>query len=280
MRAILAFALAVAALAGAGAAVAQTVEFRNVAARVTIIPEPRSDVQVIVLKTNPRLPLHVDRSLGGRVVVSGGDWWSWLFGPKPSCRGDASVYVPSVGDVASEDLPQIAVRVPMDADVDAGGVIYGSVGRSHSLHLRAAGCGAWTVANVEDRLDVVLAGADRLHTGAARAMALHIAGASEATTTAVANGFTVEIAGVGDVHVGQASGPVGVHMAGGGDVRIDGGDASALDVHIAGSGSVAYGGTAGSLDAHIAGSGDIRAAKVTGAVNRFIAGSGTVIVGQ
>jgi hypothetical protein len=282
MRATLAFVAGFIALGWAGLASAQTIEFRNVSARVVIVPEARSDVKVIFLKTNPSLPLRIEQGFGDRTIVRGGDWFGLFWGAHANCNfgdGEPTTMTPGVGSVAYDDLPQIVVRVPEDAVVDAGGAIYGSVGRAHSLRLRIAGCGEWTVANIEDELTVAAAGSGRLHTGSAGHMTLEIAGASTATTTQVQNGLEVSIAGAGDVRVGQASGPVQVSMAGGGNVRIDGGRASTLGVNIMGSGNVDYGGVADSLQASIAGSGDIHATKVLGAVNKSIAGSGSVEVG-
>jgi hypothetical protein len=275
--------LAALCLAGAGSASAQTISFKDIAARVVIIPEARSDVQVLFLKTNPRLPMKVVKLFSDTTQVEPLSWTSWFWGPHISCNDrdqQPTASVPGVGDIAYDDLPQITVRVPMNAKVVAGGAIYGSAGRSQALNLVVAGCGDWTVANVQNQLWVEFAGSGRLHTGSAGAMSLRIAGAATVTTTEVLNGLTVEIAGVGNVHVRSASGPLGVHLAGGGDVHIDGGRATTMAVHIAGSGNVDYGGVADSLDANIAGSGEISAAKVLGPVNKFIAGSGTVDVGQ
>lgn len=282
MRAILSVILAAVAAGLAGAAAAQTIEFRNVAARVVIIPEQRSDVQVIFLKTNPRMPMRIDKAFGDRTVVESGDWFGWFLGPHVNCSthdDEPMTYVPGIGDMDYDQLPQITVRVPMDAEILAGGAIYGSAGRSHSLRLRIAGCGQWTLANVQDQLWVQYAGSGTLHTGSAGRMSLKIAGAATTTTTSVANGLDVNIAGVGNVRMGQVSGPVAIHLAGGGNVRVDGGRATSLDVHIAGSGDVDYGGVADTLNANIAGSGDIRAAKVLGTVTKFVAGSGSIDVG-
>jgi hypothetical protein len=282
MRKALALVAGLMALGWAGLASAQSVEFRNVSARVVIVPEQRADVQVIILKTNPSLPLRVEKGFGGKMVVRGSEWFGMFWGAHADCNlgeNSPSTDVPRVGRVAYDDLPQIVVRTPEDANVEAGGAIYGSVGRAHSLRLHVAGCGEWTVANVEDQLIVASAGSGRLHTGSAGHMSLEIAGASTATTTEVQHGLDVSIAGAGDVRVGQASGAVQVSMAGGGSVRIDGGRASNLGVNIMGSGNVDYGGVADNLQASIAGSGDIRAAKVLGNVSKSIAGSGSVEVG-
>ena len=56
-----------------------------------------------------------------------------------------------VGEVSWADMPQVVIRTPRDVDVDAGGAVCGTVGRSASLELGNAGCGDWTVANVEGR---------------------------------------------------------------------------------------------------------------------------------
>ncbi|HEX4197648.1 MAG TPA: DUF2807 domain-containing protein [Caulobacteraceae bacterium] len=282
MRTLWSVLLAAIVLGWTGAAAAQTVSFKDVTARVVIIPEQRPDVQVIFLKTNPHLPMKLVKVFGDVTQVQPANWMGWFWGPRPVCdsRDDhPAVTVPGGGDIDYDDLPQIAVRVPLDAKVDAGGAIYGAVGRSQSLHLKVGGCGDWTIANVQDELRVQYAGSGRLHTGSAGKMTLQIAGAATVTTTEVADGLTLDIAGVGNVHMRKVSGPLGVHLAGGGDVHIEDGRATTMAVHIAGSGNVDYGGTADSLDANIAGSGDIRAAKVIGAVNKFIAGSGTVDVG-
>ncbi len=282
MRRVLGLVAAAVCLAGASAAGAQTIVFKNVAARVVIIPEARSDVQVLFLKTNPHAPLKVVQLFNNTTQVQPANWSGWFWGPHMSCddRDDQpSAQVPGLGEIAYDDLPQITVRVPMDAKVVAGGAIYGSAGRSQSLNLVIAGCGDWTVANVQDRLQVEFAGAGKLHTGSAGNMNLRIAGAATVTTTDVQNGLMLNVAGVGNVRMHNVSGPLDVRLAGGGDVRIDNGRATAMAVHIAGSGNVDYGGTADSLNANIAGSGEIRAAKVLGAVNKFIAGSGSVDVG-
>jgi hypothetical protein len=283
MRRVLGLILAAICLAGASVAGAQTIAFKNIAARVVIIPEARSDVQVLFLKTNPRVPLRVVKLFNDTTQVQPADWTGWFWGPHMSCndRDDQpTAHVPGLGEIAYDDLPQITVRVPMDAKVVAGGAIYGSAGRAQNLTLVIAGCGDWTVANVQDRLWVEFAGAGKLHTGSAGNMTLRIAGAATVTTTDVQNGLTLNVAGVGNVRVHNVSGPLDVHLAGGGDVRIDNGRATTMAVHIAGSGNVDYGGVADSLNANIAGSGEIRAAKVLGAVNKFIAGSGSVDVGQ
>lgn len=275
------------AFALAGTAGAATVELRNLAARVTIVPEARSDIQVTVVRTNPRLPVRVrEQRLGERAVVEGdvGPNWLrlWLGGRVASCPEDGerpSVKVLGAGSVAYDDLPQIVVRTPPQARIRSRGVVLGAIGRSQAVDLAVAGCDRWTIANVRDDLKVRYAGEGRVRAGSAGRLMLKIVGSGEVSANQIARGLGVEIAGSGDVTVAQASGPVKVEIAGDGSVRVGGGHAAAVVAKIAGSGDVDYGGTADSLQASIAGSGDVHAARVTGRVAKSIAGSGRVSVG-
>ncbi|MGH3644444.1 MAG: hypothetical protein ACRDUX_36130, partial [Mycobacterium sp.] len=135
----------IAALSAAGVANAASVEVKDAVARVTVIPENRSDVKVEFIATNPKLPLQL-RTFGGRTIVDGD-----LDRRIRDCHGTgerASVSVRGVGNVGWSEMPQIVIRTPRDVDVDAGGAIWGTVGRSASLALGNAGCGDWTVGNV------------------------------------------------------------------------------------------------------------------------------------
>jgi hypothetical protein len=69
MRAILAFGVAAAALLAAGAASAgePTVEIKNAVARVIVVPEARSDIQVVFKSTNASLPLTLRRRPAARL---------------------------------------------------------------------------------------------------------------------------------------------------------------------------------------------------------------------
>lgn len=278
-----------AALVLAGPALAAgEVELHDVTARVTIIPEARDDVQVTLVKTNPRLPLRVHPGLDGDTVIegaaSGRNWFGlWLNGRMTHCPSDddhPSVDVMGVGSVDFDDLPQIVIRTPMQAKVRTRGVVIGSVGRSDAFNLAVGGCDRWTIANVRNDLRIDQAGSGRVRAGSAGSMSIRIAGSGDVAANEIANGLTVEIAGSGDVSTASASGPIRLEVAGDGDISLGGGHASVLSVKIAGSGDVDYRGVADSLDASIAGSGDVYAAKVTGPVTKSIMGSGRVEAGR
>ena len=277
MRLSLMLLAAAASLTTAGGASAAAVEVKDAVARVTVIPENRSDVKVEIIAPNSRLPLMVHSS-GGRTIVDGG-----LNHRIRECRGKGdrtTVHVRGVGDVGWADMPQIVIRTPRDVDVDTGGAVWGTVGRSASLNLGNAGCGDWTVGNVEGRMRISQAGSGDTHAGAAGEARVRVAGSGDTQIADVKGRLEVDIAGSGDVSVVSVSGPVKVHVAGSGDVRIAGGMASELDVAVAGSGGVHFGGTAANLKAHIMGSGDVHVREVTGNISKTVMGSGGVIIGN
>jgi hypothetical protein len=277
MRVTLMLIAATAACAAAGAASAASVEVKDAVARVTVIPENREDVKVEFLSTNPRLPLQI-RSFGGKTIVDGdmGRRIRECHGRNESVRVD----VRGVGAVAWRDMPQVVIRTPRDAHIEAGGAVFGSVGRSASLELGNAGCGDWTVANVDGRLRLSQAGSGDTRTGSAGEAKIHVAGSGDVWSADVRGPLSVEIAGSGNVSVGSVSGPLDVHVAGSGDVKVAGGHATTMNVAIAGSGDVDFGGVADSLKARIAGSGDVHARAVRGPISKAVMGSGGVTVGE
>ena len=287
MQLKLVLAAGAAAVLSAGSALAEpSLAVTRAAARVTVIPEARSDVSVTVVKTNPRLPLHI-RQEGDRVVVDGGlgargfSLFDWSSGA--NCHGgsqDRWVTVSGVGRVNWQDLPQIVVRTPLDAHIGADGAVWGVVGRGHALDLSDSGCGDWTVANQAGDLKVHVAGSGDVYAGSSQAADVSVSGSGDVYLTRVNSGLTVSVAGSGDVTATSVDGPLHTKIAGSGDVRVHAGNVGEMRASVAGSGDVRFGGVARTLDAHIAGSGDVYAAKVTGEVTKHVAGSGEVSVGQ
>lgn len=262
--------------AGPAAAI-PAVEIKDAVARVTVIPEDRSDIGIEIVTYNRRLPLKV-RSVRGRTVIDGG-----LNGGKIRGCGaegpDLVVRVAAIGDVPLRELPHIVVRAPRDVDISAGGAVFGAIGRARNVTLGSAGCGDWTVANVEQRLRISLAGSGDARTGAAGEAQVRVTGAGDISTAAVRGRLDVDLAGSGNVRVRTMTGVLDVHVAGSGDVDVADGQASAMTVSMAGSGNVVFGGVADTLSARIAGSGDVKARQVRGQVRKNILGSGSVQIG-
>lgn len=269
--------LAAAAAAIAGAAQAATIEIKDAVARVTVVPEDRREVRVEVITPNDRLPLGI-RVSGDRTVIDGG-----LNRKIRNCRGAgerSAVEVRDVGAVSYADMPQVVIHTPRDVRIEAGGAIFGTVGRSGSLELGNSGCGDWTVANVDGDAKIVQAGSGDTRMGSSGALKVRVAGSGDVAASDVRGGLDVSIAGSGSARVKSVQGPLSISVAGSGDVDIDGGRATAMKVSIAGSGDIDFEGAAESLTARIAGSGDVRVTTVKGPISKTVMGSGSVRVGE
>ena len=279
MRAMTTLAALAAAISAAGVAQAEpSVKIKDAVARVVIIPENRSDVKVEFLTTNASLPLTV-RNEGDKVVVDGDLRMSRINGCN-SRNGKTSVRVRGVGEVAYENIPQVAIRTPMDVRVGAGGAVFGDIGRSDSVELGNAGCGNWTIANTRGKLEVSQAGSGDTRTGSASSAEISIAGSGDVSTQAIAGDLEANIAGSGDVSAASIGGKLEGNIAGSGDIMVAGGRSRAVEVSVMGSGDVTFKGEADQVEVSVMGSGDVRIAKVNGPIKKHVAGSGDVIIGQ
>lgn len=264
-----------------------SVDVRDAAARMVVIPEARGDVEVRIVGGDPRLPPLQVRREGARIVVEGGlqrritgcseSDFGWNGDRK---RWGQSVTVRDVGRITLRDLPVITVRTPLDAGVGAGGAVWGEVGPSEALHLAHAGCGDWTVASVRRALDLSSQGSGDTRARTVGALNSATQGSGDLMLDAVEGPTAISIAGSGDVTIRRVTGPVSSQIAGSGDVRIADGQAANVAVRIAGSGDFTFNGRAGALSAQVAGSGDVHVAHVDGPVAKSVQGSGEVTVGR
>jgi hypothetical protein len=255
---------------------AATVEIEDAVARVTVVPENRSDIKIEVISPNAKLPLTV-RIAGDRTILDGD-----LDRRIRNCRSSgerSQVHVRGVGDIGWAEMPRVVIHTPRDVKVEADGAVFGSVGRSASLELGNSGCGDWTIANVEGAARVSQGGSGDTRMGSSGSLKVRVAGSGDVATADVRGGLDINIAGSGSASVRSVNGPLEVSIAGSGDVDIGSGRATAMRVSVAGSGDVEFGGTADSLRARIAGSGDVHANEVKGEISKSIMGSGSVRVG-
>lgn len=284
-----------AAFAAAQPAAAQDAEIRNAVARVIVIPEDRADVAVEITQGSADLPQLTVERRGDKVRIDGGlgrrrsllqfnsnSIRECNSGPADARQpGEgATVELRGLGRIRLEDAPLIVLRTPRDVDVSSESGIYGSIGRgARSVDLGAGGCGAWTVANVDGRMDIGVGGSGTVRAGTSRSLDVSLSGSGSILAGATGD-LDASVSGSGNVVVASVNGAAEVSIGGSGDVAIRGGRVSSLEVSIAGSGDVRFDGTANSLEASIAGSGDVRVAEVTGPVSRSIVGSGEVRIGR
>lgn len=304
---------------------------RDAAVRVVVTPENRSDVVATVSGGAASLPRLQLRREGSALVIDGGlrdrirgcgarvfvgtiprDWANPV---RPDRTG--RVQIDGVGQVRLPELPFVDVRVPMDVRIEAGGAVYGAVGRSRSLTLSNTGCGKWTAGDTQGPLRVNVVGSGDVNAGSARRADVRVRGSGDVGLVRVAEGLAAEVVGSGDVRVQRADGPMSARVNGSGDVRVSDGTAQGLeadvrgsgDVRVAaadgavrlstsgsgdvrvgsgrathleaavrGSGGVTFDGEAQSATVSIAGSGDVRLGRVTGQVQRSVRGSGDLVV--
>lgn len=277
MRLAIAVAAAATTLIAAGAAgAAPSVNIRDAIARVTVVPEDRSDVKVEVITTNPALPLEV-RMEGSQTVISGN-----LAHRVYDCRtrGDhPSAWVRGLGEIKYEAMPQVLIHTPRAVALSASGAVYGVVGRAAGLDLQNSGCSAWTVADVTGDVTLRESGAGSVRMGSTGRLELRLSGAGGVHATQVRQGLDATLSGAGSVNIDDLSGPMVAHVSGVGHIKIDQGHADAVQASISGVGSVDFGGDARSLDASISGFGGIRVKAVSGQVTKSISGGGHVTVG-
>ncbi len=277
MRFAIALVAAAAAIGAAGAAAASpSVEIRDAVARVTVVPEDRSDIKVEMLTNNPSLPLEV-RTSGATTVISGN------LGHKISdCHGHGdhpSVHVRGVGEISWENMPQVVIHTPKGVVLESGGAVYGSVGRASTLEMENSGCSGWTVADVTGDVTLRESGAGSVHMGASGKLTLHLSGAGNVYATRVRQGLDATLSGVGGATVQELSGSMEAHVSGVGRVKVAAGHATAVHASVSGLGGVEFGGDAQSLDASISGIGNVRVKSVSGPVNKAISGGGHVTIG-
>jgi hypothetical protein len=265
--------LAVAGVAGA----APSVQIENAAVEVVVVPEARNDVSIEIVRGNPALPLR-SWTFMGRTYVDGD--LQYRIRGCGVVNGQPVADVWGVGQVPLSRLPKIIVHTPLDAHVSAAGAVWGEVGRSASLDLGNAGCGAWSVGQVQGLLKISEAGSGAAHAGAAGEAQLYVAGSGDVSVGQVTGPVTAIDVGSGSIGVAAVNGPFNVRIAGSGHVTAASGRVTSMQASIAGSGGVALNGVAGELHANVMGSGDVQVARVTGQVTKSVMGSGVVRVGS
>ena len=272
--ALVSLAAMAAAFTATAASAATEVELRDIAARVVVQPENRTDVELKVVYGAAKVPVIMVHTEGDTFVADGK-----LKHRNLQCKDGGSTYIDDIGTVAQGDLPVVYIKVPLDAKVDAGGATYGTLGKSNSLEFSEGGCGKWTLDDVTGKAEVNIGGSGDVTSGRMGDAEINIGGSGNFSGGA-ANALEANIGGNGDIMLANINGNAEVNIGGSGNVKINDGQTPRLEVNIAGSGDVRFGGTAKDLEVNIVGSGDVRVKAVTGNIDKTVMGSGNVIVGQ
>ena len=296
MKAILLSAVAAAAtVAAASSALAQSpeVEIEHAVARVVVIVEDRADIGVEIQQGSSQLPalrvmrrgddVRIDGGLGRRVagVRMGDSIRNCRSGPDRSRPGQgASVEVRDIGRVNLDDAPLIVIRSPRDVHIDAGGAVFGAIGRgATTVDMGNGGCGDWVIANTDGPVDASMGGSGELTVGTSRSLDASLGGSGRLTAGATGS-LDLSLGGSGEAMIAQVDGDADIAIGGSGEVAIRRGRIPNLEIAIGGSGDIDFGGTAGDVSVSIAGSGDVRIAEATGNISRSVVGSGDIRIGR
>ncbi len=269
--------IAAATLTSGAAQAAANVQITDAAARVTVVPEDRSDVKVEIIAPNARLPLTV-RIEGDRTIIDGG-----LDHRIRNCRGmgeGGGIRIRDLGDVPWSETPQVVIRTPRDVHLSTNGAVQGSIGRSASLDLHNSGCSNWTIADVAGDVSLSESGAGSVRMGASNRLAVHLSGAANIHATRVRQAMDMQLSGAGNIRVDELIGEMDAQVSGVGKVDVDGGRVSTIRASVSGIGSVDFGGVAADLDASISGLGSVRVQEVTGSIRKHVSGGGSVQVAK
>ncbi|UDF02477.1 GIN domain-containing protein [Asticcacaulis sp. AND118] len=260
--------------AAAGAQAATEVELKNMAARVIVTPENRSDVQLTVNYGKADVPKIMVSTKGDKLIATG-----QLRKRSYNCVNNQTVRIDGKGNIALADLPVVHLRVPMDARVASEGAVYGRIGAAKSLEFALGGCGDWTTDTVREKAELSIGGSGSVRAGNVGDAEVAIGGSGDIYLGRIKS-LSGAIGGSGSIHVTEVAGPVDIAIGGSGDVRIDNGTSPKIDVSIAGSGNVRFGGEARDVDVSIVGAGDVSIRKVTGHVSRTVMGSGKIRIDE
>lgn len=284
-------AIALLAFAGAAEAKGPEVEIKDAVARVIVIPEDRTDIAVeVVAGSNKELPaITMERTAAGKLKLNGNlrrkirgcdtEGAAPVGGTQLESVSNVNVRIRGIGEVGMSETPIITLRVPRDVKIEAGGALFGWIGRTNSLELGNAGCGDWVVGDSAGAVELSQAGSGDTRMGKSGSLSVSIAGSGDVQAGAT-NDLEVSIAGSGDVVVASVRGKVDASIAGSGNVTVNGGAIGHVEASIAGSGDVDINAPATSVEASIMGSGDVNVRSVSGKVEKSVMGSGSINVGR
>jgi hypothetical protein len=257
---------------------ATSVQIRDMAAFVRVIPENRNDVAVGVVNQGAlRAPEY---RVARRRLIIDGKLRRQIRGCRVTGADGFEVHTSRNGRLSGAQIPVIEVRVPQNAVVSGSGALRMHIAPAQSATVGLNGCGDADIVRVENEAEVAASGTQDVRLYEAGSATIALAGAGDITVGVVRQGLTLSIAGAGDFTAARADGPTSISIQGGGDVTIRDGRASTLAVVITGGGDVTHNGSAQELDAVILGGGDVRVRRVDGEITRRVLGGGDVTIGR
>ncbi|EGF90939.1 hypothetical protein ABI_23510 [Asticcacaulis biprosthecium C19] len=282
-KSLITFAASIVAITLATDAVAQMrlisdgpqIELRDLAARVVVTPEDRSDIDIKVRYGKAKVPTLMISQRGNVTVLNG-----HLSGGKSKMNlhfneddlANGQVAIAGLGKVRFDDLPLIFVRVPNNAVVKDAALTVGHVKPSRSLDMIMSGAGSWTVEPVSGPLNIINSGAGDISVSTAGDSIIDNMGSGDINVQSVRKlKLTQTGSGGFSAHNSQ---DVEIFNQGSGDVEVL--NARSVKAKMNGSGDLTLGNVMNGLTLVNNGSSDVSVQKIAGPVSLSLAGSGDV----
>lgn len=244
-------------------------------ARITILPEPRSDIYVVVRPGGSGLPSVSVTQEGERTIVTSGV----EVGACAQSGATMRVGLRDGRQVEMGEAPEIIVRAPRSFRVEgADSALIGRIERSEDLHIRQAGCAFWDIGEVVTLQADMSGGAHLTASGAATANLAAAAGAA-VTIGPVAN-LVAEASAGGMIGVAAVNGAVEASASGGGRIEIGSGRATTFRAVASSGGRILHRGEIVNLHATAVAGGQIEVSQAESILSRSVSAGGQVIVGD
>ena len=255
------------------------IELRDLAARVVVTPEDRSDVDIRVRYGKAKVPTLMVSHRGDVTVLNGhlssqpriGNFTLAINFDNVTADG-GEVYISGIGKVQVEDLPLVFIRVPNNAVVKDSAYTLGHVNPSKSLDIIMNGSGDWSIDPVSGPLNIINSGSGAIHVASAGDGIVDNMGAGDIRIESMRN-LKLSMTGSGNFSAGRAMN-TDVQNQGSGDVDLR--NVNAITAKLNGSGDLILGNVTSGLTLINNGSSDVSADRLVGPVSLNLAGSGDV----
>jgi hypothetical protein len=255
------------------------IELRDLAARVVVTPENRSDIDVRVRYGKAKVPVLMVSHRGNVTVLDGhlsslqhGLHFNISFNDSNEGVDHGRVFITGVGDVDIGDLPMVFVRVPMNAEVKDSAYTFGTVGPSNSLNFILNGCGDWNIASVNGPLNIIDSGSGSIHVASAGDSVIDNMGSSDIQVGRVRR-LKLSLSGSGGFKAEQSD-DTQLQNMGSSDVQL--GRVGLLKAQLNGSGDLQLDGVGGGLTLINTGASDVTINRLNGPASLQMTGSGDV----
>jgi hypothetical protein len=259
-----------------GGAWAAELVLDGLVARVTVIPEVRSDFAVEVRAGSGGLPDVSVSEEGGRALLTSGV-------EVGACVGSGDRMQVGLRDgtrAEMSDAPEVIIHAPLTFSVSgANSGLIGQIGPAEDLAITQSGCVFWDVADVAGRLRVNLSAGARLTAGASDSTLLG-ASAGAAISTGAVSDLVAEASAGGMIRVASASGSAEANAASGGSIEIKGGETTTLRAEASSGARIVHRGKVESLWADASVGGEVEVSEVENVVSRSVSIGGRVVVGD